>query len=158
MAFFDAAALERESPAFAAELARRHDAYHYPGYWRDLVTQVRANVETELVWTENDLRRIPVPTLLIMGETDFALSLEQMLEMRRGIPTSEMLILNHAEMDGLDNHRVQFSRSALVGPVILDFLDRHTEAAPLAPGAETDGGTNRVRHRPIGPVQGDRSK
>jgi pimeloyl-ACP methyl ester carboxylesterase len=132
MEFFDAAVLEQESPEFAAELARRHDAYHYPGYWRDLLGQVRANVETELAWTEDDLRRIPVPTLLIMGEADFALSLDQMFEMRRSIPTSEMLILNHAGMDGLDNHRVQFTRADLVGPVILEFLDRHAGAAAVA--------------------------
>ena len=54
------ASLERESPEFAAELARRHDAHHHPGYWRELVRQVRDNVETELTWTEDDLRRIPV--------------------------------------------------------------------------------------------------
>ncbi|MDQ3224413.1 MAG: alpha/beta hydrolase [Gemmatimonadota bacterium] len=35
MELFDAAAIERESPEFAAELARRHDAHHHPGYWRD---------------------------------------------------------------------------------------------------------------------------
>jgi pimeloyl-ACP methyl ester carboxylesterase len=129
---FDAETLQRESPEFAAELARRHDPHHHPGYWRELVGQVRANVEAELVWTEKDLRGIPVPTLLIMGEADFALSLEQMLEMRRSIPNAEMLILNHAGMDGLANHRVQFTRADVVGPVILDFLDRHAGATALA--------------------------
>jgi pimeloyl-ACP methyl ester carboxylesterase len=93
---------------------------------------VRANVENELKWTETDLGRIPVPTLLVMGEADFTLSLEQMLEMRRSIPRSEMLILNHAGMDGLANHRVQFTRADVVGPVILDFLARHAGAAPAA--------------------------
>jgi pimeloyl-ACP methyl ester carboxylesterase len=132
MELFDAAALERESPEIAVELARRHDAHHYPGYWRELVAQVRANVENELKWTETDLGRIPVPTLLVMGEADFTLSLEQMLEMRRSIPRSEMLILNHAGMDGLANHRVQFTRADVVGPVILDFLARHAGAAPAA--------------------------
>lgn len=131
MALFDAEMLARESPEFAAELARRHDPYSYPGYWRDLVRQVKENVETEMTWTEDDLRRIPVPTLLVMGEADFALSLEQMLSMRRSIPNSEMLILNHAEMDGLDNHRVQFTRADVVGPVMLDFLQRHAGATPL---------------------------
>ncbi len=131
MALFDAEMLERESPDFAAELARRHDRYHYPGYWRDLVRQVRENVEAEMTWTENDLRRIPVPTLLVMGEADFALSLDQMLSMRRSIPNSEMLILNHAAMDGLDNHRVQFTRAGVVGPVMLDFLQRHAGAEAL---------------------------
>lgn len=131
MALFDATAIERESPEFASELARRHDPYHYPGYWRHLVQQVRENVETELTWSEDDLRRIPVPTLLIMGEDDFALSLEQMLEMRRSIPRAEMLILNHAGMNGLDNHRVQFTRAEVVGPVILDFLTRHGGTATV---------------------------
>jgi pimeloyl-ACP methyl ester carboxylesterase len=138
MEFFDAAALERESPDFAAELARRHDAHHYPGYWRELVGQVRANVEAELAWTEDDLRRIPVPTLLIMGEADFVVSLEQMLEMRRNIPSSEMLILNHAGMDGLANHRVQFTRADVVGPVILEFLERHAGTAAPKAGAIAD--------------------
>ena len=46
---FDAETLERESSELAAELARRHDPHHHPGYWRQLVRQVRANVEAELV-------------------------------------------------------------------------------------------------------------
>lgn len=122
--FFDADVLEREQPDFAAELARRHDGHHYPGYWRELVRQTRVYAETGLTWTEKDLRRIPVPTLLIAGEADFAVSLEQMLEMRRNIPNSEMLILNHAGMDGLANHRVHHTRAEVVGPTILDFLAR----------------------------------
>jgi pimeloyl-ACP methyl ester carboxylesterase len=99
------------------------------------VAQVRANVEAELSWTEEDLRGIPVPTLLIIGEADFSVSLEQILEMRRSIPCSEMLILNHAGLDGLDNHRVQFTRADVVGPVVLHFLDRHSgTTAPAAGG------------------------
>jgi pimeloyl-ACP methyl ester carboxylesterase len=125
LAFFDADMLEGEAPEFAAELARRHDAHHHPGYWRELMRQIRENVETEMIWTEDDLRRIPTPTLLMMGEADFALSLGQMLEMRRSIPNSEMLILNHAGIDGLDNHRVQATRADVVGPVMLEFLGRH---------------------------------
>jgi pimeloyl-ACP methyl ester carboxylesterase len=129
LGFFDADLLERDYPELAAAFAARHDPYHYPGYWRELTRQVVANVEAEMVWTEDDLRRIPTPTLLIMGEADEFLSLEQMLEMRRSIPRSEMLVLNHAGLDGLDNHRVQHTRADIVGPVILDFLDRHTATA-----------------------------
>ena len=125
MAFFDAELLERDAPEFAAELARRHDGSHHPGYWRELLRQVRENVETEMAWTEDDLRRIPTPTLLVMGEADAVLSLGQMLEMRRSIPNSEMLILNHAGMDGMANHRVQTTRAGVVGPVMLEFLGRY---------------------------------
>lgn len=135
--FFDVAALERGEPEFAAELARRHDPDHYAGYWRELARQVVANAEAELAWTEDDLRRIPVPTLLIMGEADEFLSLQQMLEMRRSIPHSEMLILNHAGMDGMANHRVQTTRSDVVGPIILDFLGRHAGTAASRPGMDS---------------------
>jgi pimeloyl-ACP methyl ester carboxylesterase len=135
LGFFDAAALERDHPELTAELARRHDAHHYPGYWRDLVRQIVANVEAELTWSEDDLRRISVPTLLIMGEADEFVSLEQMLEMRRSIPRSELLILNHAGLDGLDNHRVHQTRAGVVGLVVLDFLARHAGTEATGPSA-----------------------
>jgi hypothetical protein len=55
--------------------------------------------------------------------------------MRRSIPRSELLVLNHAGMDGMANHRVQHTRADVVGPVVLDFLERHGEApAPAADG------------------------
>lgn len=126
---FDAATMERNHPEIAADLARRHDAYHYPGYWRELVRQVRENAENELDWAEDDLRRIPVPTLLITGEADmFDVGLNQTFAMRRNIPDAELLILNHAGMDGMANHRVQSTRANIVGPVVLDFFDRHAGA------------------------------
>jgi pimeloyl-ACP methyl ester carboxylesterase len=128
---FDAAALERDHPELAQAFATRHDPHHHPGYWRELVRQIRSAAETGLAWTEAELRRIPVPTLLIAGEADlFDPGLEQLMTMRRCIPRSEMLILNHAGLDGLDNHRVQHTRADVVGPVVLDFLDRHAGTAP----------------------------
>ncbi len=135
LAFFDADVLERDDPAFAAELARRHDGSHAPGYWRELVRQVRAMGEIGLALAEEDLRRIPVPTLLIAGEADPFNGLEQALVMRRCLPQSEVLILNHAELDGMANHRVQYTRPDVVGPVMRGFLERQAgAAAPAADG------------------------
>lgn len=48
------------------------------------------------------------------------------------IPHSELLILNHAGMDTMANHCVPFTRPEVVGPVVLDFLDRHAGAAAPA--------------------------
>jgi pimeloyl-ACP methyl ester carboxylesterase len=124
-ALFDAAVLERESPEFAAELARRHDPHHHPGYWRELVGQLQANIAVAPAYTEADLRRIPVPTLLIAGEADPWGNLEQTLAMRRNLPHAEMLILNRVGTDPLANHCVQHTRADVVGPVVLDFLSRH---------------------------------
>jgi hypothetical protein len=41
-----------------------------------------------------------------------------MTGMKRNIPTSELLIINHAP------HEIQHTHSWIVGPVVLDFLER----------------------------------
>lgn len=129
LGFFDAETIEREDAEYAVEFARRHDAHHYPGYWRELVRQIRENVERDMHWTEDDLRKIPVPALIISGEADFTLSLEQVLEMRRSIPRAELLLVNQAGMEGMAHHRVHTTRPEVVGPAMLEFLDRNTAPA-----------------------------
>ncbi len=107
---------------------------------------LRALLAPEPAFTEADLGRIPVPTLLIAGEADrFASldwpwmpdqmgSLDQILAMRRSIPRSELLILNHAGLAGDAGDAVQHTRADLVGPVMLEFLGRHARPAPEAGG------------------------
>jgi hypothetical protein len=58
-----------------------------------------------------------------------------MLAMRRAIPRAEMLIVNHAGMDPLSGHLVQQARPAVVGPVVLDFLRRHSGPTTAGAGA-----------------------
>jgi pimeloyl-ACP methyl ester carboxylesterase len=128
-ALLDADRLEREHPDLVALLAAAHDAHQGPGAWRRLLAQERAMADAEPAYTEADLRRIPTPTLLIAGETDLWGNLEQQLVLRRCLPRSELLLLNHAGRDWLANHTVQHSRAELVGPVVLDFLARHDAAA-----------------------------
>ena len=55
----------------------------FRGFWRELERQMRAIAEAEPTWIKDDLRRIPLPTLLITGETDFFVDPEQTLAMRR---------------------------------------------------------------------------
>ena len=138
---YDPAWMERRAPDWVAAMERHHDPHHYPGYWRELVRHLRALLAPEPAFTEADLGRIPVPTLLIAGEADrFASldrpwtpdqmgSLDQILAMRRSIPRSELLILNHAGLDGDAGHAVQHTRADLVGPAILEFLGRHARPA-----------------------------
>ncbi len=124
-ALFDAELIEREHPDYAAALARLHDPHHHPGYWRELVGQVQANLAQAPAYTEEDLARIRAPTLLIAGETDPWANLDQMLAMRTAIPHAELLILNHAGADPMSNHIVQYTRADIVQSVVLDFLARH---------------------------------
>jgi pimeloyl-ACP methyl ester carboxylesterase len=133
-AMFDAEVLEQEHPEFAEALAGFHDSHHHPGYWRELVGQIKANIAGNPAFTEDDLRRIQAPTLLIAGEADPWANLDQVLTMRRAIPHAEMLILNRIGMDPIDHHCVQHTRPEVVGPVVLDFLKRHRGAATAEAG------------------------
>jgi pimeloyl-ACP methyl ester carboxylesterase len=139
-AMFDAELLEQEYPDFAAVLAAFHDPHHHPGYWRELVGQIKANIAVNPAFTEDDLRRVQVPTLLIAGETDPWANLEQMLTMRRAIPRAEMLIVNQVGTDPIDNHCVQHTRPEVVGPVMLDFLRRHQGHISVTPLAGAQRG------------------
>jgi pimeloyl-ACP methyl ester carboxylesterase len=112
--------VEREDPAEAADLARRHDPHHAPGHWRDLSRWTIAAVAAHSHAVE-DLGRIAVPTLWIRGEDDPVFELDQLLTMKRRIPGAELLIVNHA------GHSPHGTHPHLVGPAIVDFLSRIDE-------------------------------
>ncbi len=149
-ALFDPEAIEREHPDFAAALAHYHDPHHHPGYWRELVGQVAANIAVAPAWDEADLARVAAPALLIAGERDPWANLGQMLAMRRAIPAAEMLILNHAGMDAMANHIVQHTRAGIIGPVVLDFLGRRGRG----PGYVPDPCNHPIQHTTKAPKRG----
>lgn len=115
----DPDALEESAPEAAADFGRRHDVGKYPGYWKDLLRHIAANNLENPSWTESDLARIRCPALLIAGENDPFATAEQMAAMKRSIPGAEWLIVNNA------GHPVHFECPEIVGPRMLDFLDRH---------------------------------
>jgi pimeloyl-ACP methyl ester carboxylesterase len=117
--FADVAKIERDQPTLAAELASYHDRNKQSGYWRTLIGQLAKNLAVNPAYSIEDLRTIPVPTLLMSGENDLWANPKQMLEMRQNIPNSEMLIVNNA------GHEIQYTHPHIVGPVIMDFLERY---------------------------------
>lgn len=118
-ATLDPGALEQAAPEAAAEFGQRHDQGKEPGYWKELLQQIVANNTSSPTWTEDDLRRIECPTLLVAGEDDPFATLDQMATMKREIPEAEWLIVNHA------GHAVHHEHPEIVGPRLLDFLDRN---------------------------------
>jgi pimeloyl-ACP methyl ester carboxylesterase len=113
--------VERNAPAWGADLARRHDPHHAPGHWRDLLRWVIASESAARSYTLADLPRIAVPTLWIAGEDDPWFELDQQVTMKRHIPGAELLIVNHA------GHGPQLTHPHLVGPAMVDFLTRQDE-------------------------------
>jgi pimeloyl-ACP methyl ester carboxylesterase len=103
-----------------AAMAARHDRGGKPeGWWRSLFAQLEANLAVNPDYSLEDLAAIPNPVFLIAGEDDLWGNLGQMTDMRRAIPTSELLIVNHAP------HEVQHTHPWIVGPQVMDFLARH---------------------------------
>lgn len=127
----DPGELERSAPDAMGEFARRHDQGKSPGFWKELLRQIVANNRENPSWTEDDLARIACPALLIAGETDPFATAEQMATMKRAIPGAEWLIVNHA------GHTVHHEHPEIVGPRILDFLDRNDRRGEPPP----DGGS-----------------
>ena len=116
--FADVARFE-QNPEAEADMARRHDRNKAPGYWKELVRQLAENLAVNPDYTESDLGSIPTPTLLMAGENDLWGNPDQMVTMRKCIPTSELLIVNNGP------HEIQHTHAWIVGPVILDFLARY---------------------------------
>lgn len=114
----DADVIEQAAPEAALAFADRHDGGKYPGFWRELLRQIRENNLHNPDWSPADLSTIACPILLIAGELDPFANIDQMTVMRRSIPHSEWLIVNHA------GHAVHHEHPDLVGPRIIDFLDR----------------------------------
>ena len=117
--FADLERIERETPELMAVYAARHDRNKPPGSWRELFRALAENLAVNPNYTEADLARIPVPTLLIAGDDDLWGNTAQMAAMKRAIPGAELLIVNHAP------HEVQHTHPGIVGPQVLEFLARH---------------------------------
>jgi pimeloyl-ACP methyl ester carboxylesterase len=119
-ASMDPDAIEQAAPEVAAEFARRHDQGKEPGWWKVLIRQIVENNLANPTWTPEDLRRVGCPTLLVAGENDPFATLDQIATMKREIPGAEWLIVNDA------GHPVHFEHPEIVGPRILDFLERNS--------------------------------
>lgn len=117
-ASLDPDALERAAPDAAEAFARRHDQGKYAGYWKDLLRHIVANNTENPTWTEDDLRRIHCPALLIAGEHDPFATADQMDVMCRAIPRAECLIVEGA------GHAVHFEAADVVRTRMLAFLSR----------------------------------
>ncbi len=117
--FADLELMERERPEEMAGRAARHDRNKEPGWWRELYQQLAENLAHFPAYTREDLARIPNPTLLIAGGDDLWGNLDQMVDMKKAIPNSELLLVNRAP------HEVQFTHPWIVGPQVLDFLARN---------------------------------
>ncbi len=110
--------MQAEEPEWVEALQAEHPHTDDPDYWKTLMGQI-----SELWWnvqdySAEDLKKITMPTLILLGDRDEGVEVEQAVEMYRAIPNAELAILpdaNHGQLGEAAN------------TMVIDFLRRHTE-------------------------------
>ncbi|HYP40770.1 MAG TPA: alpha/beta hydrolase [Chloroflexia bacterium] len=118
---------ERENPDFAAGLQQDHG----PDGWKTLLQQIKPMWNSRLNYTPDDFARIVAPTLVLLGDRDDFVPVEDAVEMYRLLPNAELAVV-----PGANHTDFIFSRAKIIiiQPLILDFLLRHSDlVAQTAP-------------------------
>jgi pimeloyl-ACP methyl ester carboxylesterase len=117
----DFAWMEREQAGWIAYMQQAHVREHDADYWRTFLRQIAALWWNLPAYSDDDLRRIPVPALLFMGDRDTSVSVEQGVQMYRLLPHGELAIIPNGSHDT--------ALAAMSSPIVTDFLRRHAGTA-----------------------------
>jgi pimeloyl-ACP methyl ester carboxylesterase len=107
--------IEREDPAFAAEMARLHDPVQGDGAWRRLLVSLARDATLGTGLTPIELLRVRLPVLLAYGDGDAWVPLEQAVRLRRQLPQARLLVIP-------GGHVVPAERPSIFNPAALAFL------------------------------------
>jgi pimeloyl-ACP methyl ester carboxylesterase len=111
--------VEKTFPELLEVLKAEHMGSGDPGYWKTLLKQISLMFWTPLDYSAADFQKITDPALILMGDRDGTIEVEQAVEMYRLIPHAELAILpNTSHMTAL--------QSKYFSEVVLDFLLRQT--------------------------------
>jgi len=87
-------------------------------YWRTLLTQISSMWWTPLGYTAEDFQQIKTPTLILVGDRDQMVPVEEAAEMYRFIQGAELAIIPNSD------HSLPRMRAELFSTIVLDFLLR----------------------------------
>ena len=88
--------IQRKSPEWVDELKKEHIHSDHPDYWQTLLKQISNMWWTPLDYTVEDFKKITEPTLILLGDRDGIVELEQAVDMYYFIPNSELAIIPNA--------------------------------------------------------------
>ncbi len=120
---FDPDVLERTYPVWARALSKLHAPLGGPDAWREVCRRDAGGLEVEV--DLNALAALDCKVLLVRGDRDEAVDPQQYADLRGVWDADEFVV-------PAGGHDVQLTRSTVVQPVLLDFLQR-AGAAPLRP-------------------------
>lgn len=121
----DPARIERDDPAWADVLARRHDPGQGPGGWRRLLPAIAGDVASQPLLTPGDLRSVTAPALVACGDRDPFVPVDQAWRLSRQLRDGRLLVAPDC------GHEVLSERPGLLNEALASFY-RSTEAAARA--------------------------
>lgn len=130
--------IDRDEPAWAGQLDKRHTPAVGPGGWRHLLRRILTDVGEQELLTPEQLRRARVPILLAVGDRDVFVPLDQAVRLHRQLPDSRLLVVPDS------GHIVTVTQPALFNQAVATFwrsVERRAAAGRPATPAGTGTGT-----------------
>jgi pimeloyl-ACP methyl ester carboxylesterase len=115
----DTEKFERENPDFAALLRQIHG----PEKWETLLRQIKPMWNAHLNYTPGDFARVAAPTLVLVGDRDEFVPVEDAVGMYRLLPHAELAVLPGSEHT---DFIFPPAKVAVIRVPVLDFLLRHS--------------------------------
>ncbi|HLX34504.1 MAG TPA: alpha/beta hydrolase [Candidatus Limnocylindrales bacterium] len=109
-------------PAWAATLARRHDAGQGVGAWQPLLAAIAADIATQPLLSPAELHRIDCPALVVCGDRDPFVPVEHAAGLARQLPRGRLFVAPDC------GHEVMVKKPGLFNEAMAGFY-RSTEAA-----------------------------
>jgi pimeloyl-ACP methyl ester carboxylesterase len=110
----DPAFIKRD-PRWAAELSRRHDPVQGEGAWERLMPAIARDVAEQRLLEPAELIRIDAPTLVIVGDRDPFVPVDQAWALKRQLPDARLFVAPDC------GHEVPARRPALCNEALSGF-------------------------------------
>lgn len=111
--------VEKNYPFFVEDWKKSHYREGDPEYWKTLMLQLSEMWLTPLDYGESDFKRITDPLLVLIGDRDGMVPLDDAIGMYRMIPTAELAVLPNADHMGVLTNPEPLIR------IVSEFLLRH---------------------------------
>lgn len=89
----DLARIEQKVPELVTSLRSMHDVWQRPDYWKTLLTQTWQMWSAPLGYKPEDFQMITAPTLVLLGDRDELLPIEEAVTLYRALPSAELGII-----------------------------------------------------------------
>ena len=114
--------LKENRPEYVDRLTKLHSSVYGSDYWKTLLQQISHMWFDQSGLPGDYVQKIAIPCLLIIGDRDAAISIEEYDKMYRIIPHAELCVLPNTTHSALHNENPE-----LFSKTVIDFIKRQLE-------------------------------